>query len=257
MTQNMRFVLLLATLLSALCVPTFARYSSPAPPLAAFTISGAVTNGNGQGIADVMMILESDVAEPQIVFTNQSGNYVFTYSDALHHNLKVTPSKAGFSFSPLARAFTSSNFVTGDQTASFTGTPSSLPPPGQVPIVLTRGDSQRALALDSVTMLSEPFAITNIHNFSDDDRTRILLFVVNVEAFGFVETGPVFEAQAEDPNGQIFQLALEGFHLVPNFPWLTQVIVKLPNEVANAGEIRITVKVRGTAGNKVTVKLKP
>ena len=45
--------------------------------------------------------------------------------------------------------------------------------------MLTHGDSQRALALDSVMFVTEPFAITNIHNFSADQRTRIILFVVN------------------------------------------------------------------------------
>ena len=246
----MRFVLLLITLLSVLCAPAFAQTS--------FTISGAVKNGGGQGIADVAMILQSDVAEPQIVFTNQTGNYAFTYAANLSHNLRVTPSKTGFSFTPSAIGFVSSNFVTGDQTANFTGTAVSLPPPGQVPIVLTQGDAQRALALGSVTMLSEPFSVANIHNFSDDQHTRILLFLANVEVGPFVETGPVVEAQVETPNGQTFQLVGEGgLHSVPNFPWLAQTRLRLPDEVANSSEIQITVKVRGVAGNKVTVKLKP
>ena len=221
-----------------------------------FTISGTVTDGNGQGIAGVAMILVSDVAAPQIVFTNQSGNYVLFYAANLSHNLRVTPSKPGFSFNPLAISFVSLSSVSGDKTASFTGTSVSVPPPGQVPIVLTHGDSQRALALDSVTWTSEPFAVTNIHNFSEDQRTRITLFAVNVEAVGFVETGPVFEVQAETPNGQTFPVGVEYFNTVPNFPWLTQIIMRLPNEVANSDEIGITVKVRGTAGNKVIVKLK-
>jgi len=203
------------------------------------------------------MILQSDVAEPQIVFTNQSGNYVFTYAANLSHNLRVTPSKPGFSFTPLAIVFTSSSSVTGDKTANFTGASSSVPPPGQVPIVLTHGDSQHALALDSVTWLSGPFPITNIHNFSSDQRTRITLFAVNVELGQFVETGPVIEAQAEGPNSQTFPLDVEGFNSVPNFPWLTQIVVKLPGELANSDEILIAVKLRGIAANKVIVKLKP
>jgi len=222
-----------------------------------FTISGVVTDGNSQGIANVTMILQSDVAEPQIVFTNQSGNYVFTYAANLSHNLRVTPSKPGFSFTPSAIVFTSSSSVTGDKTANFTGASSSLPPPGQVPIVLTQGDSQHALALDSVTWLSGPFAITNIHNFSADQRTRITLFAVNVELGQFVETGPVIEAQAEGPNNQTFPLDVEGFNSVPNFPWLTQIVLKLPSELANSDEILIAVKVRGIAANKVSVKIKP
>jgi hypothetical protein len=221
-----------------------------------FTISGVVTDGNSQGIANVTMILQSDAAEPHIVFTNQSGNYSFTYAANVSHNLKVTPSKAGFSFSPLAMAFTSSNFLSGDKTASFTGTSSSTPPPGQVPIVLTHGDSQRALALDSVMFVTEPFAITNIHNFSADQRTRIILFVVNVE-LGGGETSSVIEAQAEVSGGQTFPLTVESFGSVPNFGWLKQVVVKLPNEIANSDEVQVNLKVRGVAANKVTVKLKP
>ena len=229
---------------------------SPPPPPSAFTISGAVTNGSGQGIADVTMILESDVAEPQIVFTNASGNYTFTYAANLSHNLRVTPSKSGFSFSPLAIAFTSSTSVTGDKTASFTGTPSATPPAGQVPILLTNGNSQSALALDSVTWVGEPFTINNFHNFSADQRTRLLLFAVNVE-LGAGETSSVIEAQAEGAGGQIFPLTVESFGSVPNFGWLKQVVVKLPDQLAGSNEIRVSLRVRGTAGNTVVVKLTP
>jgi hypothetical protein len=229
---------------------------SPPPTTSAFTISGVVTDGNGQGIGDVTMILESDVAAPQIVFTNQSGNYVFAYAANLSHNLRVTPSKSGHSFNPQAIAFVSSTTVTGDKTASFNGTQGSTPPPGQVPILLTLENSQRALALDSVTLTSEPFAITNIHNFSPDQRSRVSLFAVNIE-LGMGESSSVIEAQAEDQGGQIFPLTVEYFGPVPNFGWLKQVIVKLPDGIANSAEVRVSLKVRGTAGNKVIVKVKP
>jgi hypothetical protein len=49
---------------------------------------------------------------------------------------------------------------------------------------------------------------------------------------------------------------LEFFGSVPNFGWLKQVVVKLPNEIADRTEIRVSLKVRGTVGNKVIVKLK-
>jgi hypothetical protein len=81
------------------------------------------------------------------------------------------------------------------------------------------------------------------------------LFAVNVE-LGAGETSSVIEAEAEDPNGQIFPITVEFYGSVPNFGWLKQVIVKLPNEIANSGEIRISLKVRGTGGNKVIVRLK-
>jgi FG-GAP-like repeat len=235
---------------------TVALNTCGSPPPTTFTISGAVTDGTGQGIAEVAMILVSDVAEPQIALTDGNGNYSFTYAANLSHNLKVTPAKSGYSFNPLARVFVSSSSVSGDQTASFTGAPSATPPAGQIPILLTRGDSQRALALDSVTMKSEPFSVTNIHNFSVDQRTRLTLFAVNVE-LGPGETVSVIEAQAEDSVGQTFPLTVEYFGSVPNFGWLKQVIVKLPDEIANKNEIHISLKVRGTEGNKVIVQLQP
>jgi FG-GAP-like repeat/FG-GAP repeat len=232
---------------------TVALNTCAVPPM--FTISGVVTN-NGQGIADVAMILVSDVTAPQIVLTQGNGSYVFTYAGNLSHNLRVTPSKAGFSFNPLAIVFVSSSSVSGDKTASFTGTPSATPPAGQIPILLTREDSQKALALDSVTFVSEPFAVTNEHNFSADQRTRLILFAVNVD-LGAGETTSVIQAQAEVSGGQTFPLTVENFRPVPNFNWLKQIVVKLPAEVANNSEISISLKVRGTEGNKVIVKLKP
>jgi TolB protein len=233
--------------------PTPTPTPSPAP---SFTISGVVTNTNGQGIADVTMILISDVADTQIVFTDQSGNYVFNYAAGLSHSLNVTPSKSGYVFNPQAIIFVSSRTLSENRTASFIGTPSSTPPPGQVPILLTRENSLRALALDLVTLTSEPFGVANINNFSTDQRTRVSLFAVNVE-LGAGETSSVITAQAEDSVGQVFPLAVESFGAVPNFPWLKQVVVKLPDEIANSVEVRVSLKVRGTTGNKVIVKVKP
>jgi hypothetical protein len=122
--------------------------------------------------------------------------------------------------------------------------------------LLAHGNSQTALALDSVTWVSEPFAITNFHNFSADQRTRISLFAVNVE-LGPGETSSVIEVQAEGSGGQIVPLTVEYFGSVPNFTWLKQVVVKLPDQLANSSEIRFSLKVRGTVGNTVIVKLTP
>src|SRR4029453_18367633 len=102
-----------------------------------------------------------------------------------------------------------------NQTASFAGTPSSSPSSEQMPILLTQESSLSALALDSVTMISEPFGITGTNNFSTDQRTRVSLFAVNVE-LGAGETSSVITAQAEDSVGQVFPLAVESFGAVPN-----------------------------------------
>ena len=231
--------------------PTPTPTPSPSP---SFTISGTVTNGVGQGIADVTMVLLSDVAGTQITFTDQSGNYVLTYSGG--HSLNVTPSKSGYAFNPLSIGFTSSGGLSGNQTASFVGTTTTTPPAGQKPILLTQETLLHGLALDSVTLVSEPFAVVGSHNFSTDQRTRVSLFAVNVE-LGPGETTSVITAQAEDSLSQVFPLTVEYFGAVPNSSWLKQVIVKLPDEISNSVEVRVSITVRGTTSNKVIVKVKP
>jgi len=198
------------------------------------------------------MILQNDFADTQIVFTDQNGNYAFHYSGG--NGLFVTPSKPCFVFSPLSIGFVSSGVVTGDQTASFTGTPSLIP--AGFPILLGRDTPERAIAVDSVTLVAEPFTITNTQNFSADQRSRISLFAVNVDlATG--EPFSVIQAQAEDSVGNVFPLTIEFVGALPNLPWLKQIIVKLPDEIANKVEVRVSLKVRGLASNKLIIRVAP
>ena len=222
-----------------------------------FTISGTVTDTTGNAMAGVMVILVSDVAGTQIAFTDQSGNYVLTYAGGVSHSLTILPSKSGFIFNPLLTIFASSGTLSGNETISFTGTAIPIvliitPPP----VLLTQESSLRSLALDSVTLKSDPFGVVNNNNFSTDQRSRISLFVVNAElAAG--EPLSVITAQAENSVGTVFPLTVEHFGPVPNFNWLKQVVVKLPDELANSVEVRVSIKVRGQASNKVVVKVKP
>jgi len=223
-----------------------------------FTISGSVKDSGGNGIANVTMVLLSDAAGTQIAFTDQNGNYALTYAGGVSHNLRVTPSKPGWIFSPLAVIFVSTSPLFGNIPISFEGTqfPIPVPLPFQMPFLMTQENSLRALALDSATWVAEPFGVANIHNFSTDQRTRLSLFAANVE-LGAGETSSIITAQAENSTGQIFPLTLEFFGAVPNFPWLKQIVVKLPDEIANSVEVRVSIKVRDTASNKVLVKVKP
>jgi uncharacterized protein (TIGR03437 family) len=203
------------------------------------------------------MVLLSDVSGTQITLTDQGGNYTFNYAGGVSHSLKTTPTKSGYGFNPQAIAFVSSTGVSGNQTASFTGTPGSSPPSGQIPVLLTQVNSLRGMALDSVTMVSEPFPITSAQNFSADQRSRVSLFVMNLD-LGAGETSSAITAQAEDSLGQSFPLTVEYFGAVPNFVWLKQVIVKLPDQIANSVEVHVSLSVRGgAASNKVIISVKP
>jgi hypothetical protein len=121
------------------------------------------------------------------------------------------------------------------------------------PKLLTEEGTGRAIALDSVTWVKEPFPVVTKHNFSLDARTRVVLLATHVNL-----TPPeIITAQAEDSQNRVFPLTVEYAEKVPRFDWLTQVIVKLPDELMNVGEVRISITVRGTSSNKVPLSLKP
>lgn len=233
--------------------PTPTPTPTPSPaPTPNWTISGTVTDSTGKALADVTMVLQNSAADTQIIFTDQNGKYTFHYSGG--NSIFVTPVKSNFIFNPASLGFISSGSVTGDKTADFVGTASPIAI--AFPILLGRESPARAVALDSVTMISEPFVVTNTHNFSADQHTRVTLFAVSID-LNPGEPLSVIQAQAEDSLGQVFPLTVEYFGAVPNFPWLKQVVVKLPDEIANKVEVRVSLKLRGLAGNKVIIKVAP
>jgi TolB protein len=236
--------------------PTPTPTPTPTPsPTPAFTVSGTVTEGStGAPLPGVTMVLFGDVTGTQIAFTDQNGNYVINFPEGGSHSLTVSASKANYIFTPLAETFV---FPSESKTRSFVGTQSPVPVTfAQIPVLLTQQNSLRSAALDSVTLVSEPFGITNIHNFSTDQRGRVSLFAASIDLWPN-EPVSVITAQAEDSLGNIFPLTIEAFSAVPNFPWLKQIVVKLPDEIADKVEVRVSIKARDASSNKVIVKVKP
>ena len=123
------------------------------------------------------------------------------------------------------------------------------------PIVLQQASSQDGVVIDSVTHIAAPFAIDNIHNFSSDQRTRLVLFVSQL-GLAAGEGPSVVTVQAEDAQHRTFPLTVEFVAALATFNWLDQVVVRLPDELRNAGDIRITVTVHGTTSNAATVRMK-
>jgi hypothetical protein len=125
----------------------------------------------------------------------------------------------------------------------------------QTPQLLTEANTQLAIALDSVTMMREPFPLVTPLNFSQDRRTRLMLFAFNVELLSG-ENSSVVTARAEDTQGS-YPLTVESVRKVPNFSWLTQVVVRLPDQLANKNEVLVSITLRQIASNKALVRLKP
>jgi uncharacterized protein (TIGR03437 family) len=135
--------------------------------------------------------------------------------------------------------------------ANFTITPNST----AAPTLLTEENTNRAIALDSVTIVRDPFPLTTLHNFSLDQRTRIVLFAVGLELMPGEDVSAL-TAQAEDAGHRIYPLEVEHVAKVPGFNWLTQVNIRLPGNFLNAGDLLVSVTLRGAASNRVVVGIR-
>lgn len=238
-------------------IATIAQQRAAAQTPTTFTITGNVTDNTGHAMADALVIVISDVTGTQLAFTDQSGNYSLNYTGGVSHRLSIQASKSGFTFNPTLTILISSGSIIGDKTQNFVGTPIPIILTIiQTPVLLTQENSLHSLALDSVTWAHEPFGVTNAHNFSTDQRTRVSLFVVNFE---LPQGQPLsmIDVQAETATGQTFSLPVEYFGAVPNVTWLKQLVVKLPDEIANSNEVNVTVKPGLFVSNTVTLKVQP
>ncbi|HXQ73347.1 MAG TPA: Calx-beta domain-containing protein, partial [Pyrinomonadaceae bacterium] len=121
------------------------------------------------------------------------------------------------------------------------------------PVLATELNSQRAVALDTVLTMRDPFPLTNDHYFGTDKRTRVSLFATNLE----LKPGLVITAQAIDSQQIPHQLQVEFVGAVPAFAAFTQIVVKLPDGIVTAGDLQVTITVRGKTSNVVLVGVTP
>jgi hypothetical protein len=121
-------------------------------------------------------------------------------------------------------------------------------------LLLNQTNSTRAVALDSVTFVAETFPIVTERNFSSDQRTRLAVFAIGLKLANG-ETASAVTASAEDSTATVRPLTVEFVGQVPNFPWLTQVVVKLADQIV-PGDVKIRISLHGQTSNPVTVAVK-
>ena len=72
------------------------------------------------------------------------------------------------------------------------------------------------------------------------------------------ESASSVTAQVEDSGQRSYPLSVEFVGQVTGFNWLTQIVVKLPDELANyTGDVSVSIRFRGVPSNKVLIRLKP
>jgi len=66
-----------------------------------------------------------------------------------------------------------------------------------------------------------------------------------------------FTVQAEDTQHQFHSLPVESVGKALDYPWLTQVTVKLPDNLIGAGDVRVNVTLHGVTSNQGVVTIAP
>lgn len=135
-------------------------------------------------------------------------------------------------------------------------TPLSTPPSPKLLTTQTINgtDSGRVAALDSVMMIAEPFSVLTSPTFTPDHQTRLILLTYDMELRAGESTS-VIMAQAKDTQQRVFPLVVEAVRKVPEWEWITQVVVKLPLELENAGEVSISLNLRGVQSNEALARI--
>ena len=126
------------------------------------------------------------------------------------------------------------------------------PPP---PVIATEANTDVAIALDSPTMVRDPFPLTNPWNLSGDGRTRVMFFVTNLD-LAPNENSSAVVAQAHDGANNVFPLTVEFVGKVPGFDWLTQVVVRLPDNLPSGQAVFLSVTFHGQASNQARIQMR-
>ena len=120
------------------------------------------------------------------------------------------------------------------------------------PILLTKTGSTRAVAVESVTRVEEPFAPEAIVPLGSDNRTRVMLFANNLSLLPGETTADVF-ASAEDGDHIHYPLTVEYVGEVDGASGVTSIIVRLHDGLSDVGDVLVGITFRGATSNRVRV----
>ena len=120
------------------------------------------------------------------------------------------------------------------------------------PVLISQPDSTRAIAFDSVTRRREPFNPTAEVKFGSDSATRIMLFAMNLQLQPG-ETATAVTADAEDASHGLYSLPVEYIGPVPNNPWASSVVIRVPDNLPATGDVLVRIKYHDVASNRVRV----
>ena len=122
------------------------------------------------------------------------------------------------------------------------------------PVLVSQPTSTRAIAIDSLSFTSEPFALNSPYAAVSDRRTRVMLFALNLRLQPD-ENLSVVTADAEDAAHQHYALTVEYVGVVPQQEWLSAVVLRLSENLGDVGDVLLSVSYRGVSSNRVRVAI--
>ncbi len=209
-----------------------------------------------------VMIINKHLSNAQLVNVNisnftaasQAQVWQLTSANSITRLSDISVS-GGFNINVPAQSITL--LVLAQGTSSPTPTPSpTLTPSPTFPVIFTEETSQRLIALESVNLLRDPFVGNTTQNFSSDQRARIVLLAGNID-LSASESISAVTAEAEDGSGGTHPLTIEFITKVPGHSWLSQVVIRFPDQWMSPKNVWVTLKLRGVASNKAFVSVRP
>lgn len=109
--------------------------------------------------------------------------------------------------------------------------------------------------MHSTLLTREPFRVSSPFNLSADHRTRIILFATKLD-FLSGEGITSVTVRGVDSRGIFYDLAVEQVRKVPNYSWLTEVVIRLPDDPTINGDVQVTLGMRGSFTNTVRLAIR-
>ncbi len=117
------------------------------------------------------------------------------------------------------------------------------------PILISDATSTRAIALNAVNFGPEPFSLETPFG-GQDRRTRVIFFAMNMAGAELTNV----TAEAEDWAHRLYPLTVEHLGPLPTGQqWVTQIVLRLNDNMEEVGDVLIRVTYCGLSSNRVRI----
>ena len=205
-------------------------------------IVSGIVRAAGFPLAGVKVAVSGSTAS---AITNSDGAYSLEL--VAGGNYVLTPSKAHCTFNPVTKSV---DDLQADTQVDF----SAIVEEVLLPTLLTAAGTDRAIALELTTFITDPFPITTTLLSAGRNRTRVVFFGKDLGLLPG-EGVEAITAEAEDEAHVKYPLRVEFVNPMSDLPHVSQIVIRLTGDLENAGEVYITVTVHGLTSNKARISI--